>query len=405
MKAFTWDSSFLTGLTEVDEQHRTMVDLINRFSGMVEASEEMPAQGLEEVFGQLAEYAQYHFASEEKLAAEWGVDARHQARNLEAHASFIRQVSQMRSGERTGADSSRRDLLAFLTHWLAYHILGTDQVMARQIAAIKAGNTPETAFAMVNHEVEGATGPLLRALNGLFEVLSNRNHQLTELNQELERRVEDRTRDLSAANELLSNTVRELESEQGESRRLGDQLAMANQHLETMAMTDVLTGLPNRRHAMDRLDSEWSGAVRFDRPLSLVMVDADGFKNVNDRFGHQAGDEVLRALGKALKTSFRTYDFVARLGGDEFVIICPGASLIEAVIIAERARAEVAALRVPAGTGEWVGSISVGVAARQESIPGPTELLRVADEGVYLAKSQGRNRVAVSPRAERIPKY
>lgn len=402
MEAFRWDASFQTGLGEVDEQHHRLVDLINRFSGVVEAGEGVAPGEFEGVFRELAEYTQQHFAWEERLTLEWGIDARHRELHLEAHAAFIRQLFHMRTGPQE--EAAGRELLAFLTHWLAYHILGTDQAMARQIAEIKSGATPEAAFALVSHEVDGATGPLLRSLNGLFGILSNRNHQLTELNRGLEQRVADRTRDLSSANDLLSKTVQELRAEQEESRRLSEKLALANHHLENMAMTDVLTGLPNRRHAMDRLEAEWSTAVRFERPLSLVMVDADGFKGINDAFGHEAGDEVLRALGRTLKASFRTYDFVSRLGGDEFLVICPGAALKEATVIAERVRAEVADLRVPAGAGEWRGSISVGVASRLESLESPMELLKVADEGVYLAKGQGRNRVAVSPRALRDPR-
>jgi hemerythrin len=398
MEAFRWDSSFLTGLDDVDQQHHLLVDLINRFSSLIEAGQGVPTQEMEEVFNELAQYAQFHFTCEEKLATDWGVDPRHRDGHLEAHELFIRQLLQMRSIQQPG-ESSSRDLLAFLTHWLAYHILGTDQVMARQIEAIKAGNSPEAAFALVNHDVDGATGPLLRSLNGLFEILSNRNQQLTELNQDLERRVGERTQDLSDMNDLLVKTIQDLQAEKEESRLLSQKLALANQHLESMAMTDVLTGLPNRRHAMDRLQTEWSTAVRFNRPLTLVMVDADGFKGINDGFGHEAGDQVLRVLGRTLKSAFRIYDFVSRLGGDEFLVICPGAALPQALAIAERVRAEVAALRVPAGTGEWQGSISVGVAARIEGISSPMELLKIADEGVYRAKAEGRNRVAVSPRA------
>lgn len=402
MEAFRWDSAFLTGLAEVDEQHHQLVDLINRFSGAIEECDGVSVRELEEVFRELADYAQQHFAWEEKLAAQWGIDPRHQSGHLEAHASFIRNVFQMSSDQRGGSASSK-ELLSFLTHWLAYHILGTDQVMARQIDAIQAGESPAAAYAMVSHEVDGATEPLLRSLNALFGILSNRNRQLTELNQQLELRVAERTRDLSSANALLRKTVNDLKAEQEESRRLSEKLATANLHLEAMAMTDVLTGLPNRRHAIDRLEAEWSTAERFERPLSLVMVDADGFKGINDGFGHEAGDEVLRVLARTLKATFRTYDFVSRLGGDEFLVICPGASLNEAVSIAERVRAEIADLRVPAGAGVWAGSISVGVAARFEAIPSYLDLLKAADEGVYLAKAEGRNRVSVTPRAKPAP--
>ena len=125
-----------------------------------------------------------------------------------------------------------------------------------------------------------------------------------------------------------------------------------------------------------------------------MMIDADGFKGINDSYGHEAGDEVLRQLSLSLKEAVRTDDMVCRLGGDEFLIVCANTPLDGALRTAEKVRSEVANLRVAAGTGAWQGSISVGVAVRQPDMLNIEDLLKTADEGVYIAKRNGRNQVA-----------
>jgi hemerythrin len=257
-------------------------------------------------------------------------------------------------------------LLKFLTYWLAHHILGTDQSMARQVAAIQAGQKPEEAFAAEQVMKEGATEPLLHALTGLFQQVSERNRELQELNATLETKVAQRTHSLAEANHLL----------------------------EQMARTDVLTGLPNRRHAMAALAQAWLASVQDASPLACMMIDADGFKQANDKYGHDAGDEVLRQLSRQLRYTVRTDDIVCRLGGDEFLIICPNTTVEGALQVAETMRREIAKLHVPVNGGEWLGSISVGVATKSAAMRNFEELIKAADEGLYTAKRDGRNRVA-----------
>ena len=122
-----------------------------------------------------------------------------------------------------------------------------------------------------------------------------------------------------------------------------------------------------------------------------MMIDADGFKLINDRFGHDAGDTVLNQLAKRLKEAVRNDDVVCRLGGDEFLVICPVTPLKGAMLVAELVRKSVAELKVRAGEGEWRGSISVGVASRAPNIKSYEALIKSADEGVYAAKRAGRN--------------
>lgn len=256
----------------------------------------------------------------------------------------------------------------FLIYWLAYHILGSDQSLARQIAAIRGGQDPEAAFHTEERLKASAVAPLVRALSGLFRQVSERNRALQELNQTLEARVEERTREL----------------------------ALANQQLEEVAVTDVLTGLPNRRYALRRLAQAWQESAGAGQTMACLMVDADGFKEVNDWHGHDAGDRVLRELARCLRHGVRTDDVVCRLGGDEFLVICPHTPQDGALQLGEKLRAAVAELRVAVGDGVWKGSVSVGVAARSGAMQSPDALVNAADQGVYAAKRAGRNRVATA---------
>ncbi len=291
------------------------------------------------------------------------------------HAKFMDEVTHLYSGVTADNRESAKGLLQFLTNWLAYHILGSDQLMARQIAHIADGGDVNDVSATDAPNQDPATDALLNALNGLFQQVSERNHELVQLTKTLEARVSERTQALTERTQALTD---------------------ANQQLDAIANTDVLTTLPNRRYAMRSLASSWDKAMHVDASMACIMIDADGFKQINDTHGHDAGDDVLRALSRKLRQAVRTDDIVCRLGGDEFLIICEDTDLGGALKVAEKIRSEVAALRVRAGTGEWVGSVSVGVAIRIREMKGMEDLLKAADLGVYAAKRNGRNCVAVA---------
>ncbi|MHA2620514.1 MAG: GGDEF domain-containing protein [bacterium JZ-2024 1] len=168
------------------------------------------------------------------------------------------------------------------------------------------------------------------------------------------------------------------------------------QELRTMANVDALTGLLNRRALMEVLQREHNRATRYARPYALVMADIDHFKEINDRYGHGAGDTVLKAFAKVLSENMRSTDFVGRYGGEEFLMILPESSVDAAYRLAERARGLVERTRVSMPDHQVIGvTASFGVCGFPDHGRTLEGLLRRVDDFLYRAKQAGRNRVEV----------
>ena len=180
-------------------------------------------------------------------------------------------------------------------------------------------------------------------------------------------------------------------------RRFAAELAVANRRLQQAALTDALTGLPNRRHGMERLEQEWAATSRNHRPLACLMVDVDGFKNVNGTHGHDLGDALLRYLGAAMRRAVRTEDVVCRMGGEKFLLVLADTNLHTAMALAERVRRAVAESAFQCGQVRCTVTVSVGVAMREPDMQRVDELIKAADNALYAAKAGGRDRV-VGPR-------
>lgn len=186
---------------------------------------------------------------------------------------------------------------------------------------------------------------------------------------------------------------------------VGEKMALAlgnlklRETLRHQSIRDGLTGLYNRRHMEAMLLRESSRAKRSSRPFSLIMVDIDHFKRLNDTHGHQAGDDVLVQVGKVLANRVRGSDFACRYGGEEFAILLPETDAAGALAMAEQVRAGVAAMKIVRG-GEPIGpvTVSAGVAAFPAHSDQPDELVKLSDAGLYQAKQAGRNRVVVASR-------
>jgi diguanylate cyclase (GGDEF)-like protein len=173
--------------------------------------------------------------------------------------------------------------------------------------------------------------------------------------------------------------------------------AREREMLAEAAVIDTLTGLINRRGFDRRLAEEVSRAQRYGTQLSLVMIDLDGFKEINDEHGHATGDALLRAVGVLLNSELRTADVAVRFGGDEFALMLPNTPKTDAWAVAEKVRASVGQLRVYAeGGSSVVTTASMGIASMTDRIERPSELLSAADQALYQAKRAGRNRVELS---------
>lgn len=180
-------------------------------------------------------------------------------------------------------------------------------------------------------------------------------------------------------------------------RRALTELAAKNELLERLALTDPLTGLANRRAFDESLSAEIARAFRNCKPLSLLYLDIDHFKSVNDQHGHGVGDEILTGFADLLRRHARRIDVPARIGGEEFAVLLPHTGRTHAVLVAERIRKAVES--APLGRTKTVPvTVSIGVAQfHGASLDDGSDFVQEADEALYQAKQAGRNRVLASP--------
>lgn len=305
---------------------------------------------------------------------------------------------------------------------------GLGQEMVDALAKHHDNQIPNESFAQVAWAAErcaavfegGDTGHHRRTAKAAMECISLTAAQLdelitrvpgmvTELAGALDRNIGDQldVDDLQARaherlillNEHYEGIVRTLEELLERKDALERELRAANERLEMLASTDELTGVANRRAIEEALRRDLARADRDATPLSVVLIDVDHFKSVNDTWGHATGDAVLSSLGKLLKGALRTSDVAGRWGGEEFLCILPNTDSIGASVVAERLRTTLPMNTVAGPRGAVQVTASFGVA----SVRGPgcrnagEGLMRRADSALYSAKEQGRDRVIMAP--------
>jgi diguanylate cyclase (GGDEF)-like protein len=205
---------------------------------------------------------------------------------------------------------------------------------------------------------------------------------------EMVKTVKRQQDDLAAANRQLDQDL---------ERALAD-LRDKNTQLEQLAATDPLTGLYNRRHFGRVLEQLFSEASRYGDDLACVMIDLDGYKPINDAFGHAVGDQLLVVAGRIISANMRRMDIAARYGGDEFVLLFPRAGPEEAATVAERIRQEYRAASAAVLRREQGVTMSVGITALRSARPSnPEQLVIMADAALYQAKEAGRDRGVILP--------
>lgn len=177
--------------------------------------------------------------------------------------------------------------------------------------------------------------------------------------------------------------------------KLVKRLNEAQTHLRHMAVTDELTGLRNRRYIVERLEEEFQRAKRTARPLGLIMLDIDHFKQINDAYGHIFGDVVLRVIAARIRTSLRKHDLVGRVGGEEFLVLCPDSSVEDTLVVAERIRTIINGEEIGDGVNQAKVALSAGVTMLNAKDDSSDKVFSRADTALYKAKEEGRNRVVV----------
>ena len=191
--------------------------------------------------------------------------------------------------------------------------------------------------------------------------------------------------------------VSELEERLASAENENVDLVLKNGLLSEISARDSLTGLYNRLYVMEKIDSEMNRSLRNGFPVSLLMLDIDHFKRVNDSFGHSAGDGVLRSVAQVLRDSCRVYDVPGRYGGEEFCVVLPETKARNTTVVAERIRERMAAHRFAIGADSVTVTASIGIAGsdsvENEGIVSSSTLIDRADRALYSAKHHGRNRV------------
>ena len=184
---------------------------------------------------------------------------------------------------------------------------------------------------------------------------------------------------------------------------LQKELLETNKRLELLSITDGLTRLYNHRYFQDELARAFDESKRYNRPLSLAMIDIDFFKKVNDTYGHAVGDEVLKCVSSQFGESVRSTDLVARYGGEEFAVMMPETGLEDALTFAEKIRHLLESRPVPTQAGPLPVTVSIGVSSVPRSrIHSPKEMVVAADRALYRAKKGGRNRVEAERRSDAL---
>ena len=180
-------------------------------------------------------------------------------------------------------------------------------------------------------------------------------------------------------------------------RKLQAELVRTNSELQRLTQIDPLTDVANRRHLTEKLEEEYLRARRYDRPLSVALLDIDHFKRINDTHGHPAGDHALIEVAKIIKSTLRCHDFVARYGGEEFAMLLPETSADRAIMALERVRSAIERADIRYGDQRLELTVSLGMAAfPHELVARASDFISLADAALYDAKRSGRNRVVAA---------
>jgi diguanylate cyclase (GGDEF)-like protein len=202
--------------------------------------------------------------------------------------------------------------------------------------------------------------------------------------------------EVSYLTQVFNHMVASLRQGREELSTANEALTKTNEELQQLSITDGLTGLYNRKHIMELFEQELVRARRYHQKLTILMLDIDHFKTINDTYGHQTGDAVLHRLAKSLRELIRDCDHIGRYGGEEFLIILPESDKLDGAKAAERIRHQVSTFDIDAGMDNLPITISVGVSGYPADGQDINTLLSYADEALYKSKTDGRDKVTIA---------
>ena len=445
MALFYWNTHLETGNVQIDSQHKRLFELTNNIADAVSGQGSLPEAPA--LLGELIDYANTHFCDEEKLMCRSSLSAAKKHQHICAHRAFHTRVQAIAAKSDLEQAEAVNEILNFLVNWLVTHILKLDHRMVHglpersdeegpslsvQEILIAALNESERRFRQlaeqaptmlwfagisgarefVNREWSefmGLSEADMKAADwSLFLPPDDRERYRAFLDERLRKHdagtIEYR---IHAKGGHLKWVLEKVMPRLDEDRFVGligadtditamkettatleKLVAQRTRELERLVNSDPLTGLLNRRAFDERLDLEIQRAQRYQRPLSLLFIDIDHFKEVNDRHGHVVGDEVLRAVATVLKDGLRATDAACRYGGEEFAVILVETDRHEAFSIAERIRLAAENNRIEQLDKSATISVGVSVLSPEDLA---VDLVQRADNSMYVAKKNGRN--------------
>lgn len=393
---FEWDDNIKVFIQEVDEEHKQLVDIINSihtytlfmeekqlevkkeeekqlknrgYSDNISSQMPLELAELYNLIEQLKNYTIYHFRNEEEYMQKQGLDRMYIHKHHNQHLNFRQQVEIMINGMFSSDINVKtiQKLLNFLINWLVLHIVGEDKDMVKQIRYIKdEGLSPKEAYNRVESERDSQATVMVKALQELLVIFQERSAELAKIQEETQKQVDAKT------NEYLK-MYREYES---------------------LAQTDQLTGIYNRKKAMDILDNNWKKYDIDGNNFSILHINLDGFKSINDNFGHDKGDLVLKVFADKVVNLNIFNSLFCRLSGDEFLMILENTNNDEAVNIANDILSVIRQVVITSDDNKeiWKGSASIGVASTTNlKSKNYNELLKEADNYLQEAKYSGKN--------------
>jgi len=372
-EVFPWNKNFETGIATIDEQHKVLVSLLNELAGTLARDDQLE---INRVFDELAEYANFHFETEEAIWVEYFGDDSWLSSHQLTHSAFLPKVVELKE-----QDTNKplieiiESIVKFLIRWLAFHIIDSDKRLAFVVHNMEKGLSFEEAKVASDKKMSGSIRVLIETVMTMYDGLSSRTLDLMRERHE-RKKIEE---ELHEAN---------------------TQLREVNIKLEELAITDQLTGLFNRRHFNNIFKQELKRANRENTYLSLIIMDIDFFKKLNDNYGHSKGDRVLVQLGqKLINLCQRPGDYAFRLGGEEFGVLAANLEPQGTVEFAEILRKGIEALGIPHEYSDAAKILTVSIGSIT-MMPDETDTIddymSIADARLYKAKKLGRNQVVSS---------